>query len=100
VSKERKVNIAARVPPALAAAVADLAERGNRSVSREVAQAVAEHVKESSVMAAAPTSSAARSAAPLERGEARASRLAGKRLTPAAPDGSGPPGGARPREAA
>ena len=93
--KERKVSIAARVPPALAAAVADLAERGNRSVSREVAQAVAEHVKESSAMAAAPTSSAAvRLAAPSERGDARASQLAGNRPSPVAPDGSGPPGGA------
>jgi hypothetical protein len=99
VSKERKVNIAARVPPALAAAVADLPESGNRTVSREVAQAVAEHVKESSATAAAAFS-AARSAAPLERGDARAPRLAGKRPGPGAPDlPGGPPAGARPKEA-
>jgi hypothetical protein len=98
VSKERKVNIAARVPPELAAAVADLAERGNRTVSREVAQAVAEHVKESSAPAAAAFS-AAQSAAPLERGDARAPQLAGKRPNPGALDGSGPLTGARPREA-
>jgi hypothetical protein len=98
VNKERKVNIAARVPPALAAALADLAERGNRTVSREVAQAVAEHVKESSTPAAAAFS-AARSAAPLERGDARAPRLAGTRPSLGAPDGSGPPAGTRPKEA-
>jgi hypothetical protein len=43
----RKVVIATRVPLTLADAVADLAERGDRSVSREVARALREHVARS-----------------------------------------------------
>jgi hypothetical protein len=45
VNPERKVTVASRVPPDLAAAVARLADEGNRTVSREVCGALAEHVK-------------------------------------------------------
>jgi hypothetical protein len=39
-----KTTIAARIPRELARSVAELAQRGNRTVSREVWAAVAEHV--------------------------------------------------------
>jgi hypothetical protein len=38
------VTVAARVPPALAREVARLANAGDRTVSREVARAIREHV--------------------------------------------------------
>jgi predicted transcriptional regulator len=44
VNPERKVTVAARVPPDLAEAVAALADAGNRSISREVSAAIREHV--------------------------------------------------------
>jgi predicted transcriptional regulator len=46
-NRERKVTVAARVPPELARAVAELANLGNRTLSREVASAIAEHVEKS-----------------------------------------------------
>jgi hypothetical protein len=46
---ERRVTIAARVQPDLAQAVAALAERGDRTVSREVFRAIRAHVQESTV---------------------------------------------------
>jgi predicted transcriptional regulator len=46
-NRERKVTVAARVPPELARAVAELADVGNRTLSREVASAIAEHVERS-----------------------------------------------------
>lgn len=95
---ERKVTVAARVEPSLAEAVAALADVGNRSTSREIRAAIAEHVKESS--AAAAPSSAAQSTAPSERGDARAPQLAGTRPSSGAPGAPGPPAGARPKEAA
>jgi predicted transcriptional regulator len=49
VNPERRVTIAARVPPDLAEAVATLAERGDRTVSREVFRAIRTHVQESAV---------------------------------------------------
>ena len=76
VNGERKVTVAARVEPSLAEAVVALADRGNRSTSREIAAAISEHVFKESASAAAATSSALRSSAPSERGEARASQLA------------------------
>jgi hypothetical protein len=39
-----KTTIAARIPQELARSVSELAQRGNRTVSREVWAAVAEHV--------------------------------------------------------
>jgi hypothetical protein len=99
VNREHLVHVGAKVEPDLADAVRQLADDGNRSLSREIRAAISEHVKESSP-AAATTSSAVRSATSAERGEARASQLAGKRPSPGAPDGSGPPAGTRPKEAA
>jgi hypothetical protein len=100
VNREYLVHVGAKVEPDLADAVRQLADDGNRSLSREIRAAIAEHVsKESSATAVAP-SSAAKSTAPSERGDARAPRLAGKRPSPGAPDTSGPPTGARPRKAA
>jgi hypothetical protein len=43
-ANKRKVTVAARVEPGLAAAVARLAEAGDRSISREVRRALLEHV--------------------------------------------------------
>jgi hypothetical protein len=43
-NRERRVTIAARVTPALAEAVAVLAEAGDRTVSREVFRAIRAHV--------------------------------------------------------
>lgn len=94
--------IAALVPDSMRTELERSAAEHERSLSGEIRAALRQHLrdpgeqvpKESSVTAAAPTSSAAvRSTAPSERGEARASQLAG-RPSPAAPDGSGPPGGA------
>jgi hypothetical protein len=48
-NRERRVTIAARVPPALAEAVAVLAEAGDRTVSREVFRAIRAHVQKSTV---------------------------------------------------
>jgi hypothetical protein len=44
VNPERKVTVAARVPPELAEAVRTLADAGDRTVSREVFRAIREHV--------------------------------------------------------
>src|SRR6266550_5449246 len=55
---------------------------------------------QASTPAAVTTTSAARSATPSQRGEGRAPQLAGIRSSPGVPDGSGPPTGARPKEAA
>lgn len=52
---EPKVTVAARVEPELAAAVARLAEAGDRSFSREVRRALREHVKDFSAAAMTPT---------------------------------------------
>ena len=71
VNQARKVTVAARVEPSLAEAVVALAERGNRSTSREIAAAISEHVQSESQVsasAAATASSAIRSSAPPERG--------------------------------
>ena len=46
-NSERKVTVAAQVAPDLADAVRTLADDGNRTVSREVARAIAEHVERS-----------------------------------------------------
>lgn len=46
-NREQKVTVAARVAPELARAVAELANLGNRTLSREVASAIAEHVEKS-----------------------------------------------------
>jgi hypothetical protein len=48
VNTERKVTVAARVPPDLADAVRTLADAGDRTVSREVARAIREHVDKAS----------------------------------------------------
>lgn len=102
VNAGQKVTVAARVPPALADAVRALADAGDRTVSREVASAIREHVdrqdpsSQASAPAAAP-SSAARPATPSERGGACAPLLAGNRSGPAAP---GPRIGARPSKEA
>lgn len=47
VNMVRKVTVAARVSPALAEAVQALADAGNRTVSREVAAAISEHIQRS-----------------------------------------------------
>jgi len=52
VNQARKVTVAARVEPSLAEAVVALADRGNRSTSREIAAAIAEHVSKESAPAA------------------------------------------------
>jgi predicted transcriptional regulator len=49
VNRERRVTIAARVPPDLAEAVAALADAGDRTVSREVFRAIRMHVEMSAV---------------------------------------------------
>jgi hypothetical protein len=46
--REPKVVVGARVPPELAREVARLAAAGNRTTSREVAQAIAEHIAQES----------------------------------------------------
>jgi hypothetical protein len=48
VNPERKVTVAARVPPELAQQVAALAEAGDRTLSREVFRALRAHVSEMS----------------------------------------------------
>jgi hypothetical protein len=48
VNRERKVTVAARVPPELAEAVRTLADAGDRTVSREVFRAIREHVDKAS----------------------------------------------------
>jgi hypothetical protein len=45
VNRERRVTIAARVPPDLAEAMAALADAGDRTVSREVFRAIRAHVE-------------------------------------------------------
>ncbi len=92
VNQARKVTVAARVEPLLAEAVVALADRGNRSTSREIAAAIAEHVSKESAPAAVPTSSAVRSSASSERGEACAPQLAGRPTSPGAPDTPPPKG--------
>jgi hypothetical protein len=47
--REHLVPISAKVPSALAAAVSQLADQGNRTVSREVCGALAEHVRNAGV---------------------------------------------------
>jgi predicted transcriptional regulator len=99
VNAGQKVTVAARVPPALADAVRALADAGDRTVSREVASAIREHVDRApssqASAVAAFTSSATRSTASAERGEVRTSRLADiRRSSPGAPDVPGPPTGA------
>jgi hypothetical protein len=86
VNLERKATIAARVPLELKEAMVALADAGNRSTSREIAAAIAEHVSKESAPAAATTSSAVRSSAPSERDEARSSPLAGTRPSLSGPD--------------
>jgi hypothetical protein len=57
VNPERKVTVAARVPPELAEAVRTLADAGDRTVSREVFRAIREHVDKAgppSTLAEAP----------------------------------------------
>jgi hypothetical protein len=44
VNPNRRVSVGARVPPDVAQAVRQLAARGNRSTSREIARAIEEHV--------------------------------------------------------
>jgi hypothetical protein len=46
---ERRVTIAARIPPDLAEAVVALADAGDRTVSREVFRAIRAHVEMSTV---------------------------------------------------
>jgi hypothetical protein len=48
-NQARKVTIAARVPPALAEAVAALADAGDRTRSREVLRAIESHVERSAM---------------------------------------------------
>src|SRR5438034_2770871 len=95
-SSER-TKLSALVPRADVDALFRIARSHDRSVSAEVRSAIAEHVVDNASQespTAAASFSAARLAASAERGEARAPRLAGNRPSPAAPDGSGPPGGA------
>jgi hypothetical protein len=54
VNRETKVVVGARVPPDLAAAVVRLADAGNRTLSREVAAAIAEHVQRASLGTSSP----------------------------------------------
>jgi hypothetical protein len=49
VNPEHRVTIAARVPPDLADAVAELADAGDRTVSREVFRAIKSHVERSAM---------------------------------------------------
>jgi hypothetical protein len=49
VNPEHRVTIAARVPPDLAEAVAELADAGDRTVSREVFRAIKSHVERSTM---------------------------------------------------
>src|SRR5215218_1577065 len=49
VNPEHRVTIAARVPPDLAEAVAELADAGDRTVSREVFRAIKSHVERSAM---------------------------------------------------
>jgi predicted transcriptional regulator len=49
VNPEQRVTIAARVPPDLAEAVAELANAGDRTVSREVFRAIKSHVERSAM---------------------------------------------------
>jgi hypothetical protein len=49
VNLDKKVTIAARVPPDLADAVAALADAGDRTVSREVFGAIRAHVQSSTL---------------------------------------------------
>src|SRR5437660_10081482 len=105
VNRERKVTVAARVPPDLAAAVARLADAADRTVARESGRAIREHVQSETRLhqvstTAVATSSAVRSSAPSQRGEARAPQLAGIRPSLGGPDMPGPPAGAPPKEAA
>jgi hypothetical protein len=62
VNRERKVTVAARVPPELAEAVRTLADAGDRTVSREVFRAIREHVDKagppSTLVAEAPAAAA------------------------------------------
>jgi len=46
--ENRLVQVGAKVPCELAEAVAQLADEGNRSISREIRSAIAEHVDRSS----------------------------------------------------
>jgi hypothetical protein len=98
-NREHLVHVGAKVQPDLADAVRQLADDGNRSLSREIRAAITEHVKESSTTSADP-SAAARSATASERGDARAPRLAGIRPSSGAPDTPGLPTGARPKDVA
>jgi predicted transcriptional regulator len=69
-NRERRVTIAARVPPALAEAMQRLAESGNRTVSREVFDAIRQHVDRSDVGGSAPLLRST----PAERGETSSGR--------------------------
>jgi predicted transcriptional regulator len=48
------LQVGARVPRELAAAIAHLADEGDRSVSREIRRAIQKHVEESGSTASAP----------------------------------------------
>jgi hypothetical protein len=45
VNPTRRVSVGARVPPDVAQAVRELADAGNRTVSREIARAIEEHLE-------------------------------------------------------
>jgi hypothetical protein len=53
VNRETKVTVASRVPPDLAEAVAQLADAGDRTISREIGRALKEHVARSAQVSAA-----------------------------------------------
>jgi hypothetical protein len=48
-AKENLVPVAAKIPPELAAALAGMADAGDRSVSGEIRRAIREHVDRSDV---------------------------------------------------
>jgi predicted transcriptional regulator len=56
--REYLVPITAKVPAELAAAVAQLADAGDRTVSREVRRALLAHIERSDVLAARPKEAA------------------------------------------
>jgi hypothetical protein len=55
VENRRLVQVGSRLEPELAAAVAELADAGDRSVSREIRRAIREHVQRSEAPGAPPS---------------------------------------------
>jgi hypothetical protein len=81
VNPERKVTVASRIPSDLADAVAQLADAGDRTMSREIFRAIRDHVDRSGGFSSSHPPN------PAERGETSGGVRQSNSPAPAGPEG-------------